>query len=211
MHVSRETLLLYGVTDRAWLGEQTLQEQVEEAILGGATLIQIREKHLGQEAFIAQAKLVKAVTDRYGVGLIVNDSLPVALAVEATGVHIGQEDGAVNKARQLLGDGKILGVSAQTVEQARLAQAQGADYLGVGTVFNTTTKDDASFVSFETLREICQAVKIPVVAIGGINLGNIHLLKGSGVDGVAVVSAIFSQKNIKEAAHHLRQAVLEII
>ena len=203
MKLENKTMLVYAVTDRTWLNGNTLEQQVEQAIKGGATLIQLREKELSYTAFLEQAIQLKKVTDKYHIPLIINDNVDVAKAVNAEGVHVGQKDMEAGAVRQKLGENKIIGVSVQTVEQALLAQKQGADYLGVGAVFSTSTKLDASEVSFETLHKICNAVSIPVVAIGGISQKNILQLKGSGIDGVAVVSAIFAQKDITQATKEL--------
>ena len=187
MNISEQQLILYAVTDRKWLQDgQTLAGQVEQAILGGVTVVQLREKHASAAEFLAIAQEVKQVTDRYQVPLIINDNLEVALAVDAAGIHVGQEDLAAAAVRQKIGDKKIVGVSAQTVEQALAAEQAGADYLGVGAVFSTSSKDDAVEVDFATLQAICQAVQIPVVAIGGITVQNMTALQGSGIVGVAV-------------------------
>lgn len=202
--ISEKKLTLYAVTDRKWLKEgQTLAGQVEQAILGGVTVVQLREKHADLEAFLALAREVKSVTDRYQVPLIINDNLEVALAVDAAGIHVGQEDLAADAVRQRIGDKKVLGVSAQTVEQALAAERAGADYLGVGAVFPTSSKADAVEVDFATLQAICRAVQIPVVAIGGITADNMTELQDSGIVGVAVISAIFSQPDVKAAAQRL--------
>lgn len=211
MEVDRKSMLVYAVTDRAWLGGRRLEEDVEKAIRGGATFIQIREKGLDDAAFLAQAQAVKAVTDRYGVPFVVNDNVAVAKAAGADGVHIGQDDGDVGDVRAELGPDKVIGVSVRTVAQARLAEQRGADYLGVGAVFPTATKADADEVSFGTLREICAAVSIPVVAIGGISRENVAQLAGSGIDGVAVVSAIFAAEDIEKAAAELAAKTREIV
>ncbi len=204
-------MLVYAVTDRTWLNGSTLKQQVEQAIKGGATLIQLREKELSYTAFLEQAIQLKKVTDKYHIPLIINDNVDVAKAVNAEGVHVGQKDMEAGAVRQKLGENKIIGVSVQTVEQALLAQKQGADYLGVGAVFSTSTKLDASEVSFETLQKICDAVSIPVVAIGGINAQNIMQLKNSGINGVAVVSAIFAQKDIIQATKELTNLAKQIV
>ncbi len=196
-------MILYAVTDRTWLNGRSLTEQVEQAIRAGATLIQLREKDLDFDTFVAEAKKMKEVADRHHIPLIINDNIGVALAVGADGVHVGQSDMEAGDVRALLGEDKILGVSAQTVEQAIKAEKTGADYLGVGAVFSTSTKLDAQDVSFQTLKEICAAVAIPVVAIGGIHEKNILQLRGSGVDGVAVISAIFAKPDIYAAAKQL--------
>lgn len=203
---SKQDLAVYAVTDRKWLKEEeTLAQQVEKAIQGGATIIQLREKHLRDEEFLAQAQAVKQVTDRYGVLLIINDNVDVAIAVDAAGVHVGQEDMGAGEVRRRLGPQKILGVSAQTVAHALAAQAAGADYLGVGAVFPTSSKDDAVEVDKETLQAICEAVEIPAVAIGGITADNMTQLQGTGIVGVAVISAIFGQPDVKLAAQILAQ------
>lgn len=204
-------LLLYGVTDRSWLNGRSLAEQVEEAVKGGATFIQLREKDLDYDTFLREAFVIKEVCRKYNVPFVINDNVDVALAADADGVHVGQEDMAAGLVRSKLGEDKILGVSAQTVEQAVLAEQNGADYLGVGAVFSTSTKLDADAVSFETLQNICNSVKIPVVAIGGINRENIPQLAGSGVVGVAVVSAIFAAENAAEAAAQLKQQTLTMV
>lgn len=206
LKLSKQDLAVYAVTDRKWLKEEeTLAQQVEKAIQGGATIIQLREKHLRDEEFLAQAQAVKQVTDRYGVLLIINDNVDVAIAVDAAGVHVGQEDMGAGEVRRRLGPQKILGVSAQTVAHALAAQAAGADYLGVGAVFPTSSKDDAVEVDKETLRAICEAVEIPAVAIGGITADNMTQLQGTGIVGVAVISAIFGQPDVKLAAQILAQ------
>lgn len=203
LKVDSKSMLVYAVTDRSWLNGQTLESQVEQAIQGGATFIQIREKQLNDTDFLEQAKKIKKITNQYHVPFVVNDNVSVAIAVDADGVHVGQKDMEAGEVRKKLGQNKIIGVSVQTVEQALSAQKNGADYLGVGAVFSTSTKLDASEVSFETLKQICDAVDIPVVAIGGINAQNILQLKKSGIDGVAVVSAIFAQKDITQATKEL--------
>ena len=206
LKLSKQDLAIYAVTDRKWLKEEeTLAQQVEKAIQGGATIIQLREKHLRDEEFLAQAQAVKQVTDRYGVLLIINDNVDVAIAVDAAGVHVGQEDMGAGEVRRRLGPQKILGVSAQTVAHALAAQAAGADYLGVGAVFPTSSKDDAVEVDKETLQAICEAVEIPAVAIGGITADNMTQLQGTGIVGVAVISAIFGQPDVKLAAQTLAQ------
>ena len=194
---------LYLVTDRRWLGEKTLWDGVEEAIRGGATLVQLREKKISSKEYFELAKRVKEVTDRHGIPLIINDRIDIALAIDADGVHLGPEDLPVSIARKLLGDGKIIGASAASVDEALLFQAQGADYLGVGAVFPTATKRGTEKVGLDDLRGIKAAVHIPVVAIGGIKAENARPVMETGVDGVAVVSAIMDQKDISEAARQL--------
>ena len=204
-------MLLYAITDRAWLGDNSLGEQVEQAIKAGVTIVQLREKHLDFEAFVKQAKEIKKVTDRYKIPFIINDNIEVALACNADGIHVGQSDMTAGNVRSLIGEDKILGVSAQTVEQAILAEKNGADYLGVGAMFSTSTKLDADAVTFDTLKAICTAVSIPVVAIGGIGEHNILKLKGSGIEGVAVVSAIFAQTDIFAATERLTALANEMV
>ena len=204
MKVDKQSMRLYIVTDRSWLGQNDLATQVEEAIKAGATFVQLREKHLDDASFLKEAKQIKEVTDRYGVPFVINDNIQVAIDCNADGVHVGQEDLEAGKARERLGPDKIIGVSARTVRDALAAEAAGADYLGVGAVFPTSTKPDAGGVDFETVRAICDAVSIPVVAIGGINAANLMRLQGTGVDGVAVISAIFAQPDIYAAAKKIR-------
>ena len=204
MNCNREMMRLYAVTDRSWLKGQTLYEQVEQALKGGVTLVQLREKGLGEEQFLQEARQIRELCRRFGVPLIINDSIEVALAVDADGVHLGQDDANAAQARQLLGRDKIIGVSAHNVPEALQAVQDGADYLVSGAVFGSGTKTNVSTLPMQTLREICSAVPIPVVAIGGITEQNIQQLSGSGIAGAAVVSAIFAQENIEEAAIRLR-------
>ena len=204
MKCDKNDLLLYAVTDRTWLGEQTLCEQVEEALKGGATLVQLREKELDDDTFLAEAIEIQELCKRYKVPFVVNDNVEIARKMNADGVHVGQSDMEAGNVRALLGEDKILGVSAQTVEQAILAEQHGADYLGVGAVFHTGSKADADDVSRETLKAICEAVSIPVVAIGGIGKHNVLKLSGSGICGVAVISAIFAAEDITSATAELK-------
>lgn len=210
MQFSKHTLRLYAVTDGQQAAEFPIEKKVEEALLGGATLIQLREKALTGDRLLLHAKAVKAVCDRFGVPLIINDNVELALASGAAGVHLGQQDMPPAQARALLGPDKIIGVSARTVEQALRAQAEGADYLGCGAVFATSTKQDARALPHDTLRQICRAVTIPVVAIGGITRDNALALKGAGIAGIAVVSAVFGQPNIRDAAETLRRIADQI-
>ncbi len=206
-----DSLLLYAVTDRHWLGERTLPEVVKESLDGGVSFLQLREKELDEERFYEEAVALQALAREYGVPFVVNDNVDIALRMDADGVHVGQSDMEAGDVRALLGPDKILGVSAQTVEQAVLAEKRGADYLGVGAVFPTGSKDDAEDVSYETLKAICEAVSIPVVAIGGITLENTPELGGSGICGIAVISAIYGQKDIKAAASRLRKATEKMV
>lgn len=205
MKCDKKDLLLYAVTDRAWLNGETLYQQVEKALKGGATFIQLREKHLGQDAFLKEAVELKELCRAYHVPFVINDDVEIALLMDADGVHVGQSDMEAGNVREKLGPDKIIGVSAHTVEQAVLAEKNGADYLGVGAVFPTGSKDDADEVSHETLKAICEAVSIPVIAIGGINKDNVTMLAGNGICGVAVISAIFAQKDIEGATKELYQ------
>ena len=207
INCSEKELLLYAVTDRHWLGEETLYDQVKKALDGGATFVQLREKNLDREVFLAEAKEIQKLCKEYGVPFVVNDEVSIAKDIDADGVHVGQSDMEAMDARKILGPDKIIGVSAQTVEQAIIAEKHGADYLGGGAVFTTGSKDDADDVSHETLKAICEAVSIPVIAIGGITKDNVAELAGSGICGVAVISAIFGQKDIQKATEELKFSV----
>ena len=204
MRCDRKTMRLYAVTDRAWVGQGTLGDQVEQALRGGVTCVQLREKSLGVPAILVEAEEIGALCRSYGVPVLITDRVAIALQCGADGVHVGQKDRAAREVRRLLGPNRILGVSARTVEQAVQAERDGADYLGVGAVFSTSTKADAMPVSYETLQAICRAVSIPVVAIGGIQRENLLSLAGSGVDGVALVSAIFAAPDVETASRELR-------
>ncbi len=207
MKCDKKDLLLYAVTDRRWLGGRRLADQVEEALKGGVTFVQLREKDLDEERFLEEAREIKELCGRYGVPFVINDNVDIAQAVDADGVHVGQSDMEAGDVRARLGQDKIIGVSAQTVEQALLAESRGADYLGVGAVFATGSKADASEVDHETVKAICQAVHIPVIAIGGITGENVGALTGTGVCGVAVISAIFAQEDVEEGTRKLKEAV----
>ena len=204
-------LLLYAVTDRKWVGEKSLETQVEEALQGGVTFVQLREKHLGEEEFYKEALRLKKLCKKYNCPFVINDNVDIAIKSDADGVHVGQDDMAANDVRKLIGEDKILGVSAQSVEQAVRAQEMGADYLGVGAVFPTSSKDDAVEVDYKTLKAICEAVSIPVIAIGGITDENVVGLSGSGIVGIAVISAIFGQKDIKGATSNLKKRVEKML
>lgn len=205
MKCDKKDMLLYAVTDRHWLNGESLYSQVEKALKGGATFVQLREKSLDEGAFYEEAVALKRLCKEYGVPFVINDNVDIALKMDADGVHVGQSDMETGDVRAALGPDKIIGVSANTVEQALLAEKRGADYLGVGAVFPTGSKDDADDVSLETLKAICEAVSIPVVAIGGISRNNVEELAGSGIDGIAVISAIFAQTDIEAAACDLRK------
>ncbi len=204
MKFDKKDLLLYAVTDRSWLHGQSLYDQVREALEGGTTMLQLREKELDYGRFLEEGLEIQKLCRRFHVPFIINDNVTLAKEIGADGVHVGQSDMAAGDVRALLGPDKILGVSAQTVEQAVLAEKSGADYLGVGAVFPTGSKADAVEVSHNTLREICSAVSIPVVAIGGITRDNISQLAGSGICGIAVISAIFAQADIRAASADLK-------
>ena len=210
--MKRTDMRVYAVTDRHWLNGETLYSQVEKALEGGATFIQLREKKLDEESFLKEAIEIQKLCKKHHVPFVINDNVDIALKINADGVHVGQSDMEAGDVRAKLGKDKIIGVSAHTVEEALTAQKKGADYLGVGAVFPTSSKDDVSVLSaickaislgLETLKAICHAVSIPVVAIGGISQDNIDKLYGSGIDGVAVISAIFGQKDIKKATKEL--------
>lgn len=205
MRCEKKTMLLYAVTDRAWTGSQTLYQQVERALKGGATCVQLREKDLPEAEFLAEAKEIGGLCRAWGVPFIVNDRVEIALACGADGVHVGQSDMEAGRVRDAVGGGMMIGVSARTVEEALAAQRAGADYLGVGAVFPTSTKRDAAEVSRRTLADICAAVDIPVVAIGGIGRDNILELSGTGIDGVALVSAIFGAEDIEGRCRELKE------
>ena len=211
MKCDKKSLLLYAVTDRTWLNGKTLYEQVEKAIKGGVTFVQLREKELDDVAFLKEAFEIKKLCRQYNVPFIINDNVEIARKINADGVHVGQSDMKAGNVRTILGEDKILGVSAQTVEQALLAEKEGADYLGVGAVFPTGSKMDADDVSYETLKKICSAVSIPVVAIGGIGAGNVLKLENSGISGIAVISAIFSAEDIEKATKNLKELTEEVV
>lgn len=210
MKLKKTDLLLYAITDRSWLNGRTLYEQVEEALKGGATILQIREKDLPEMEVEKEARQIQVLCKKYGVPLIINDNVELAKRIDADGVHVGQSDMEAGKVREMLGPDKIIGVTAKTVEQARFAEANGADYLGVGAVFQTGTKKDAIGITHDDLEQICASVHIPAVAIGGITRENAAQLKGRGMAGIAVVSAVFGQPDIEKATAELKEIVLEM-
>ena len=210
MKCDKQNMLLYAVTDRAWVGKQSLYEQVESALKGGVTCVQLREKELDDEAFLKEAVEIHALCQRYGVPFFVNDNVDIAIRCHAEGVHVGQEDMAAAQVRARVGEGMMIGVSVHSVEEAQEAVKHGADCLGVGAAFATHTKTDVDVLSHETLKAICDAVDIPVVAIGGISHDNLLELKNCGLDGVAVVSALFAQADVKAAAEELLRLSEEI-
>lgn len=211
MKCDKKDLLLYAVTDRHWLEGRTLYEVVKESLDGGATFIQLREKDLDEGTFLREAKELQKLCKEYKVPFVINDNVDIAIETDADGVHVGQSDMEAGDVRAKLGPDKIVGVSAATVEEAVLAEKRGADYLGVGAVFPTGSKDDAREVSHETLKAICEAVSIPVIAIGGITRENVSELAGSGICGIAVISAIYGQKDIRKAAENLKEATVKIV
>ena len=211
MKFDRDNLLLYAVTDRAWVGRQTLLEQIESALAGGVTLVQLREKRMSGEDLVREAREIRALCHRYGVPLILNDDADAALASGADGVHVGAEDLPVRSVRERVGQGMIVGATAKTVAQAQAAEAAGADYLGVGAVFPSPTKRNAIRITAEELRTICASVSIPAVAIGGITRENLGELRGCGMAGIAVVSAIFSAEDIQAAVRELRDAAADLV
>lgn len=207
----RDMMLLYAVTDRHWTGKQTLMQQVEDALKGGVTCVQLREKELEYNEFLAEALKIKEMCGKYNVPFVINDNVEIAIKSNADAIHVGQNDMNLKDVKELTGGKMIVGVSVQTVKQALAAEKNGADYLGVGAVFGTDTKPDADDVSHETLREICTAVSIPVVAIGGISKHNMVQLSNTGVDGVALVSAIFSAENIEAECKTLKSLAKKMV
>lgn len=211
MNCEKKDLILYAVTDRHWLNGETLYSQVEKVLKGGATFIQLREKNLDEEHFMEEAKEIQKLCRKYHVPFIINDNVELTAAIDADGVHVGQRDMEAGDVRSKLGPDKIIGVSAQTVQQAVEAEKRGADYLGVGAVFPTGTKEDAVEVGKEVLKEICEAVSIPVVAIGGVGARNVEELAGSGISGIAVISALFAQPDIEQATKDLRSRTEQML
>lgn len=211
MKSDRNTFLLYAVTDPAFTGKKTLLQQIEEALLSGVTLLQLREKHLDKDAFLKEALMVRELTSRYNIPLIINDHVDIALQCGADGVHVGQNDLSPALVRRLIGPDRILGVTAKTTQQAKKAWEDGADYLGSGAVFPSQTKKDAISISFEQLSDICCSVPIPVTAIGGITYENVSSLKGTGIAGAAVVSGIFGQKDIPQAVQSLKEQLKKVV
>ena len=211
MKLDKKDLLLYGVTDSHYLNGRKLCELVEEAILGGVTMIQIREKEMSHEEFKQEALEVQEVCQKYHVPLLINDDVKLCKEIDADGVDIGQDDLDLKETRKLLGEDKIIGVSAHNMKEAKKAYEDGADYLGVGAIFSTQTKNDAQDVSMKTLNEICQKVDIPVVAIGGINQVNVLEFMGIDLDGVAIVSSIFGSEDIQKASSLLKDKIQRIV
>jgi thiamine-phosphate pyrophosphorylase len=211
LKLDKKTLQLYAITDRTWLDDRNLRDDVQKAIDGGITFLQMREKSMTTDEFMQEAMAIKSLTNKNNIPFVINDNIDVALEINADGVHIGQDDIPVPIARKILGNDKILGVSAHTLEQALKAEKEGADYIGVGAIFTTSTKDDASNVSIATLKAICSSVNIPVVAIGGITADNALKLQGTGISGICVISAIFGASDIENATCKLKQVTNTII
>ena len=211
MQFHNDQLLLYAVTDRTWTGKQTLEQQVEEALEGGVTCIQLREKQLDEHDFVQEAIHMRKLCHRYGVPLIINDNLSVARQSGADGIHVGQEDASAREIRKIVGTDFIIGTTAKTVQQAQKAEEDGADYLGVGAVFPSPTKTNAIRITGEQLKTICSSVSIPAVAIGGISLDNMTEITGCGMHGIAVVSAVFAADDIRAACVQLKQKVCSIL
>lgn len=210
-NADRKNLQLYAITDRHWLNGRTLYSVVKESLEGGVTFLQLREKELDEEHFLEEARELQKLCREYQVPFVVNDNVDIAVAINADGVHVGQSDMEAGDVRAKLGPDKIIGVTAKTVKQAVLAQERGADYLGVGAVFHTDSKADAREISFDTLRDICKAVSIPVIAIGGITEENVKELAGTGICGVAVISAIYARNDIKKAAENLKNETCKML
>ncbi|HAP79396.1 MAG TPA: thiamine phosphate synthase [Ruminococcus sp.] len=211
MKISAKDMLLYAVTDRTWFNGKTLSSQVEEAIIGGATFIQLREKNLNYSDFLNEAIEIRKICNKYKIPFVIDDNVEIALKSGADGVHLGQNDMSIKQARNILGENKIIGATARNVEQALKAQQEGADYIGSGAVFATSTKSDTVPLSYENLCRICSSVDIPVVAIGGINAENAKNLSGSGISGIAVVSGIFKSDDVRKSAQILKETVIDII
>ena len=210
-NADRKNLQLYAITDRHWLNGRTLYSVVKESLEGGVTFLQLREKELDEEHFLEEARELQKLCREYQVPFVINDNVDIAVAINADGVHVGQSDMEAGDVRAKLGPDKIIGVTAKTVEQAVLAQERGADYLGVGAVFHTDSKADAKEISFDTLKDICKAVSIPVIAIGGITEENVKELAGTGICGVAVISAIYARSDIKKAAENLKNEICRML
>ena len=211
MKCDKKTMLLYAVTDRAWTGKQSLYEQVEAALKGGVTCVQLREKELDEDAFLAEAIEIAALCKKYKVPFFINDNVNIAIKCKADGIHVGQEDMMASQVRQKVGKDMMIGVSVHSVEEALEAVKNGADCLGVGAMFSTSTKMDVDVLPKEILKDICEAVEVPVVAIGGIGKGNMLELSGTKIDGVALVSAIFAAEDIESECRLLRALSEEMV
>lgn len=211
LRLDKRQLTLYAITNRNWLNNSTMENDVEKALRAGVTILQIREKNITEEEYIERTQSLKKITEKFNVPLIVNDNIEVAIKSGADGVHLGQDDINSLSIRERIGEKMILGVSAHNVEEAKKAEEMGANYLGVGAVFSTSTKNDAENIPFGTLKEICDTVSIPVVAIGGITKENIKGLIGSGISGISVISAIFAEKDIEKATKEIKEEINKIL
>lgn len=211
MKVNKESMLVYAITDRHWTGEQTLEQQVEEVLKNGATFLQIREKNMLHDELVKEAVRIKEIAKKYNVPIVIDDDIYAVIEADADGVHIGQKDMDYIEARKLLGDDKIIGMTAPSVELAKKAEELGADYIGAGAVFSTNTKKDTKPLELNTLKEICNSVSIPVVAIGGIDHSNVRELSGTDIDGVAVISALFGANDPGEATRELVSIMKDIV
>ena len=211
MKFTKESLKLYVITDRSWIGNRSMPEEVEKTLKSGATCLQIREKNISYDEYVSKSIELRKICNKYNVPFIVNDNIEVALASGADGVHVGQKDILNKNVRSIIGSDKILGISANSIELAIAAEKAGADYIGVGSIQISPTKGESKILSTEYVNEICNSVSIPVVAIGGINEQNILRLKGIGIAGVAVISAVFGKEDVAEATYKLRKLVDEYI
>lgn len=211
MKVNKESMLVYAITDRHWTGTQTLEQQVEEVLKNGATFLQIREKNMTHDELVKEAVRIKEIAARYNVPVVIDDDIYAVMEADVDGVHIGQNDMDYVEARKLLGDNKIIGITAPSVALAKKAEELGADYIGAGAVFSTNTKKDTKPLELSTLKEICNSVFIPVVAIGGIDHSNVRELKGTNIDGVAVISALFGASNPGKATKELVSIMKDVI
>ncbi|TQS83985.1 thiamine phosphate synthase [Candidatus Methanomassiliicoccus intestinalis] len=211
MKFTKESLKLYVITDRSWIGNRSMPEEVEKTLKSGATCLQIREKNISYDEYVSKSIELRKICNKYNVPFIVNDNIEVALASGADGVHVGQKDILNKNVRSIIGSDKILGISANSIELAIAAEKAGADYIGVGSIQLSPTKGESKILSTEYVNEICNSVSIPVVAIGGINEQNILRLKGIGIAGVAVISAVFGKEDVAEATYKLRKLVDEYI
>lgn len=211
MKVNKESMLVYAITDRHWTGTQTLEQQVEEVLKNGATFLQIREKNMTHDELVKEAVRIKEIAARYNVPVVIDDDIYAVMEADVDGVHIGQNDMDYVEARKLLGDNKIIGMTAPSVALAKKVEELGADYIGAGAVFSTNTKKDTKPLELSTLKEICNSVSIPVVAIGGIDHSNVRELKGTDIDGVAVISALFGASNPGKATKELVSIMKDVI
>lgn len=211
MKVNKESMLVYAITDRHWTGEKTLEQQVDEVLKNGATFLQIREKNMPHDELVKEAVLIKEIAKKYNVPVVIDDDIYAVIESGVDGVHIGQKDMDYIEARKLLGDDKIIGMTAPSVELAKKAEKLGADYIGAGAVFNTSTKKDTKPLELSTLKEICSSISIPVVAIGGIDYSNVRKLKGTDIDGVAVISALFGADDPGEATRELVSIMKDVV